>query len=916
MARRESNIDDEKRSYSALFLLSVGLLLVGAVWSVWDDNISRRPWKYYQVEFSEREQARVRDDIAKENERLANDPAYQQATKELAAARERLTSGATAKRIADLDARRARVAIEHSDLDLSLRIVKSQLEEGWYDYDSAVLEKKPTEPIRAHIEKLNKDRDGIQKGFDDTKGQIDQIDKELSEVRSEVKSLDDKVKKLVAPRELLEQKLEGMTINIGGFPLPKIPKITQVVLTDFERNNFDKAVSRVERCVSCHAGIDKAGFENTPEHPVPQPYSTHPQRELILGKHPPEKFGCTPCHQGQGAAVNSPEQAHGEVHHWTEPLLRGNKVQASCIKCHANVGSLKGAETIAGGQKLFEELGCHGCHLVEGYEDLQKVGPYLRLASAKFDPSWLVRWVTNPHQYRPKTRMPNFMFKADEAEAISAYLLDASKADSTQWLESRPLPAGIDPNNAPLVARGKEIVDNIGCRGCHGFAEGESPALLGQNKDIAPNLSTIAEKTDARWLYYWVKGPRNYSPVSRMPSLRLSDDEARAVVSFLLTLGAKQPTAGIEARLQNPDTIAHGKALVRKYGCFGCHDIPGMENESRIGVELSTFGSKTLEELFFGNHTDIQPENWDNWTFNKLKTPRTYATERIEQVMPQFDLADPDIEALRTFLASRTDLKYPARFHAENDLRGQREVIGRRVVARYNCVGCHVVEGQGGAIRARYQEAPTMAPPILNGEGAKAQEDWLFNFLKQPIPLRPWLKVRMPTFSLSDQEATTLVQYFGALDNIQVPFVHVDEAKIPPDYILAAEKLTTPDYFNCFSCHQQGDHKPEGPPEGWAPDLTMARHRLNPAWIVRWLHNPQAVQPGTKMPSFYEQDASGKASGGPEDILNGNNEEQIQALADYLMVLSNAKEVLAQNQQRNAALAAAAQDGGAAPQAN
>ena len=98
----------------------------------------------------------------------------------------------------------------------------------------------------------------------------------------------------------------------------------------------------------------------------------------------------------------------------------------------------------------------------------------------------------------------------------------------------------------------------------------------------------------------------------------------------------------------------------------------------------------------------------------------------------------------------------------------------------------------------------------------------------------------------------------------------------------------------------------------------MARHRLNPTWIVRWLHNPQAVQPGTKMPSFYEQSADGKASGGPDDVLDGNNEEQIQALADYLMVLSNAKEVLAQNEQKNAALAAAAPapDGGAAPQPN
>ena len=74
----------------------------------------------------------------------------------------------------------------------------------------------------------------------------------------------------------------------------------------------------------------------------------------------------------------------------------------------------------------------------------------------------------------------------------------------------------------------------------------------------------------------------------------------------------------------------------------------------------------------------------------------------------------------------------------------------------------------------------------------------------------------------------------------------------------AAQKLTTADYFNCFSCHQQGDKKPEGPPDGWAPDLAMARKRLNPDWIIRWLHNPQAVQPGTKMPSFYEKGGAGR----------------------------------------------------------
>ncbi|MFI5397661.1 MAG: c-type cytochrome [Candidatus Binatia bacterium] len=899
MARRETNIDDEKRSYGAVFLLAVGLLLAVAVWSVWDDNISRRPWKYYQAEFSRQEENQIREQIQQEETRLLADATYQQATKELAAARQRVQSGTTAARLAALEQQRAQIGTQHGDFDLDLRIVKSRLEEAWYDYDSDMQAQRPTDAARRHIEALEKDKAEIQKGFDQTKNQIEHIDKELTDVRSEVKGLEDKLKNLATERDRLQDKLDAVTLNVGPFRLPKIPKIQQVVLEDFERNNFDKPIARVDRCVSCHVGINQAGFEN-----AANPYKTHPQRELIFGKHPPEKFACTTCHRGQGPAVNSPAEAHGEVIHWTEPLWRGDKVQASCIKCHVNVRHLASAPIIARGEKLFEELGCHGCHLAEGYEDLQKVGPYLRLIRAKDDPSWMVRWVTNPHVIRPKTRMPNFMFKSDEAEAIVAYLLDASKPETEQWLASRPEPSDIDPNNPELVARGKEMVDNIGCRGCHGFAEGESPALLGENKDIVPNLSHIAEKTDARWLYYWLKGPRDFSPVARMPSLRLSDDEARAIVSFLLTLGTPQRTPGLEEHLNQPQAIARGKTLVRKYGCFGCHDIPGMENESRIGVELSSFGSKPLEELFFGEHTDI-PHTWDDWAYNKLRTPRTYATERIEQVMPQFDLADADIRALRVFLASRTDLKMPPKFHADSGIRGQREIAGRRLVARYNCVACHIIEGEGGAIRARYQDTPTMAPPILNGEGAKVQADWLFNFVKHPVQLRPWLKLRMPTFGLSDAEANTAVQYFGALDDIQVPFVHIEESQIPVENIRAAQKLTSPDYFSCFSCHQQGDRHPEGPPEGWAPDLGAAHKRLNPDWIVRWLHNPQEVQPGTKMPSFYP--------GGPDDILGGDDDKQIQALRDYLMVLPRTNEILAKNQQRDGALASASD---AAPERN
>lgn len=905
MARLELDTDYEKRSYSYIFLLAVACLLAGAVWAIYDDNFLRRPWKDYQWNFARLMQQQLRDGIAAENKKLDADPAYQQLEKDRAAAQQKLATGETAKRIAGLQAELKSVGDKHYDFDINLRIQKSRLEQAWYEYESALHEGGHVEPLKKHIEELETVKVEYQKGFEDTKARIAQIEAEIRETQSEVTSVTQKMDAMAAERVRLEQRLSDslLTGPLSVFGLSKIPNIKQVVLKDFDRNNYDQPTARVERCESCHIGIDRPGFEDQPN-----PFKTHPRRAEILGKHPTDQFGCTPCHGGQGAAVNSIAKGHGEVVHWDDPLLRGEKLQSSCISCHSNVKFLPGAEQIALGETLFEELGCIGCHLVQGYEDLPKVAPNLRRIGAKAEPAWLVRWVTNPHEFRPKTRMPNFLFDAEQGTKIAAYLLSSTKSDSEDWLKERPLPAGVNPADKELVARGQELVNSVGCRGCHGFAPGESPALLGKSKDIAPNLSNVAEKTDARWIYYWIKNPRMYSPEARMPSLRLSDEEAVAITSYLLTLGTPKPDTALAAKLADPEEIKAGEKLVRKYGCAGCHNVTGMEKESRIGVELTSFGSKLLTELFFGDTKDI-PHNWEDWTFNKLKTPRIYATERIEQVMPKFGLQDDDIVAIRHFLRSRKSAKPDRNYRADTSERAAREIAGGRVVARYNCQGCHVIEGKGGAIRAFYQEKPQMAPPILNGEGGKVQSTWFFHFLKQPVPLRPWLKVRMPTFGLDDTEAKKVVEYFGALSELDNPYVHIDDAKIPSENLLAAQTLVSKDYFSCFSCHQRGDKSPEGKPEEWAPDLGMAHERLNPNWIVRWLRNPQKVMPGTKMPSFYEEGEKGEPTGGPDDIFEGDGLKQIQALRDYLMVLSKVDHILAQRGVKKDEPVAAAGDG-------
>ena len=76
---------------------------------------------------------------------------------------------------------------------------------------------------------------------------------------------------------------------------------------------------------------------------------------------------------------------------------------------------------------------------------------------------------------------------------------------------------------------------------------------------------------------------------------------------------------------------------------------------------------------------------------------------------------------------------------------------GRRLITKYNCKGCHHVEGEGGIIQ-KYIEAKALYPPPLElGDyhvGERIKGSWLFSFLKNPTIVRKWVKVRMPTFSI------------------------------------------------------------------------------------------------------------------------------------------------------------------------
>jgi cytochrome c2 len=184
---------------------------------------------------------------------------------------------------------------------------------------------------------------------------------------------------------------------------------------------------------------------------------------------------------------------------------------------------------------------------------------------------------------------------------------------------------------------------------------------------------------------------------------------------------------------------------------------------------------------------------------------------------------------------------------------------GRRVVKDYNCQGCHILEDKGGHIR----EAMTtnridlaLAPPVIRGEGAKVQSDWLFSFLNAPRTgqIRPWLKVHMPTFGFSPDQINVLTSYFASLDKARYPF---EERIVALDPRSLAAGSKTFEALKCAQCHPTSEDafqlalRSGKTPADLAPILAAAHDRLRYEWIAEWIKRPEEWMPGTRMPTNF-----------------------------------------------------------------
>jgi hypothetical protein len=73
-----------------------------------------------------------------------------------------------------------------------------------------------------------------------------------------------------------------------------------------------------------------------------------------------------------------------------------------------------------------------------------------------------------------------------------------------------------------------------------------------------------------------------------------------------------------------------------------------------------------------------------------------------------------------------------------------------------------------------------------------------------------------------------------------------------------------------------------------APNFLAARERLKPDWTARWMLDPQAISPGTAMPSglFRREGDHWVFAGETPASFNGYTKDQVQLLVRYMFQLT------------------------------
>lgn len=543
------------------------------------------------------------------------------------------------------------------------------------------------------------------------------------------------------------------------------------------------------------------------------------------------------------------------------------------------------------GRRTIAKYGCFGCHDIAGYETAKPIG------------TALAEW--------GRKESSKLAF-----ENIQAFLASH----------------GIDPempgehDGSEHAAEGHGEEDHAG----HGHLD---PGEFDSNTSYF--IQALNSHSRDGFLWQKIRYPRSYDYKTtenkgynerlRMPKFPLNEEQAEAVMTFVLGLVSEPPA---EKYHYQPDerqqAIVDGRFVLEKYNCAGCHtmkmdqwnfayhdetfpspstinDYPFLEPQfSRAEVAESLVKdqrglmSAELHGMPIFDEETGQPQlvDQDGLAITREEVAEILAEEgeEIATYYP-FSLWRNTLLNGEEWLQGIHDVLVPAAAEGIGPARGTAYPAWGGDLARYLFprVIAHAKESNP---QVKGAEAWGWLPPPLMDEGKKVQPDWLHGFLMDPTALRPAVVMRMPNFKMSSDEAAKLVNYFAASSDVEFPYEYkpgqrasylarLEEEREDP--LGEAMNIVVNGNY-CVKCHAVADFQPAGDVTTLGPNLADVSDRLRPTYLRDWIANPKRILPYTGMPVNIPYNPGQPHLGGvSQDLYSGTSLEQLGGLVDLLM---------------------------------
>lgn len=332
-----------------------------------------------------------------------------------------------------------------------------------------------------------------------------------------------------------------------------------------------------------------------------------------------------------------------------------------------------------------------------------------------------------------------------------------------------------------------------------------------------------------------------------------------------------------QADLPQTPRLNHGRQLIAKYNCIGCHKLQNIGTPAMLGPDLTGIGTKVSRE----------------WVYKWLNEPRTLIDSSgnvlVDGVatapkMPKFSLTVEELRALSAYLSVQRGVPIrPYRINAfaiahvkdKGDAADQGQV---RFNQRF-CVTCHSLSV------TRAGESTLIGGdigPELTKVGSKVKSDWLVAWLRDPE--RYLEHTKMPQYEWTDEDLYEVTQYIS--NRLTDPDLLKDVPALgrPTDAEVQLGRSLFVDK-GCAECHSIHGVTPQSE---FAPDLSAIamvagrniveidepRKQLTSlhflkgdvprvdiriaqvprsmiAYVQAQITNPQSVNPHTRMPAFH-----------------------------------------------------------------